>query len=291
MTRNFFARVLVACVLGSAAWGQAVREPDLFFPIAEGNAWVFREISGEPGQTRFELIVLSRRGDIADLRWQLYDPDIPLFAGYLNPPIDFRLWVEGNTIDIETQDEGFQPFYHFEQEKFLHRDFDICNDGVDAVILPLDGTVMTPLGTFAGCLYVGMRTRCSHAGRTAEHFCPGIGLVLWRHGGGSTFAVETLRVRDKPFRRADANEDGLVDMSDAISVFSVLFRGEGYFACRDSADANDDGNIDISDGIYLLNFLFRGGEDLPPPGRETCDLDPSEDDVSCASYLGCGGRR
>jgi hypothetical protein len=288
MTRNFLAHVLMACLPPNAAWAQAVQDSELFFPIQEEGAWVFRSVFGDPSSPKFELVVLSRRGEFAVLRWQFYHPDFPLFGGYVDPPKDFRLRVDGNTIDIETPDEGFQPFYHFEEESFLHRDFDPCTDGREVAIVPLDDFVTTPLGRFAGCVYVALeQSNCSHAGRLLETLCPGVGLVRWRHGAGSEWAVDSFEPFEKPFLRGDANEDGEVDLSDAVSVFGVLFRGEGYFACRDAADANDDGHLDISDGIYLLNFLFRGGEDLPSPGRQTCDLDPTDDDVSCASYLGC----
>lgn len=76
--------------------------------------------------------------------------------------------------------------------------------------------------------------------------------------------------------RGDVNEDGEIDISDAISTLSALFL-DGQTTCREAMDANDDGVLDLSDAVYLLELLFvRGG--LVP---ETCQLETSH------PYLGC----
>jgi hypothetical protein len=65
----------------------------------------------------------------------------------------------------------------------------------------------------------------------------------------------------------DCNQDGSVDLSDAICLFGYLFRGRPpTLPCADAAsvllmDWNGDGQIDISDGIALLTYFFRGGAD------------------------------
>jgi hypothetical protein len=62
--------------------------------------------------------------------------------------------------------------------------------------------------------------------------------------------------------RGDANGDGVLDISDGISMFGCLFLGGN---CPDDdckRDANGDGKFDISDPISLLSFIFMGG---PPP--------------------------
>ena len=74
------------------------------------------------------------------------------------------------------------------------------------------------------------------------------------------------------FRRGDANQDGVVDISDAIAVLTHLFLG-GAAQCLDANDADGSGAEEITDGIYLLNHLFAGGD--PPP----------------APYPGCGSAR
>lgn len=88
-----------------------------------------------------------------------------------------------------------------------------------------------------------------------------------------------LETRCRPVEylmRGDANGDGLVDLSDSISLLDQLFLGGSASRCPDAADANDDGEIDISDPTYILLVLFLGGAALPPPGPE-CGEDPTED--------------
>jgi hypothetical protein len=67
------------------------------------------------------------------------------------------------------------------------------------------------------------------------------------------------------FLRADANSDGKVDLSDAVTIFRYLFSGGGHNpeACLDACDSNDDEDVDIADGIYILIYQFGGGR--PPP--------------------------
>jgi len=82
------------------------------------------------------------------------------------------------------------------------------------------------------------------------------------------------------FTRGDANEDGRLDVSDAVAILNGLF-GARPIRCADAADSNDDGATDISDGIHLLQGLFLGGPSpaspYPRPGIDyTGDL------------LGCG---
>ena len=75
--------------------------------------------------------------------------------------------------------------------------------------------------------------------------------------GGGPEPEETV------FLRADANEDGTVDVSDAIATLEYLFRGGPGAECLDVLDANDDGQPDVSDAVFLLRYLFSAG--APPP--------------------------
>ena len=62
-------------------------------------------------------------------------------------------------------------------------------------------------------------------------------------------------------------------------TLEYLFLG-GAADCEDAADANDDGVVDVSDGIFILDFLFNGGR-APPPPYPSPGLDPSEDGLLC----------
>lgn len=57
----------------------------------------------------------------------------------------------------------------------------------------------------------------------------------------------------------DANEDGLVNIGDAVFVITYIFRGGPAPACPQEGDANADSNINVGDAVYLVNWLFRSG--------------------------------
>jgi hypothetical protein len=88
------------------------------------------------------------------------------------------------------------------------------------------------------------------------------------------------------FRRADANADGTVDVSDPIFTLGFLFRGTEQPECEESVDSNDDGKMDISDAMYTILHLFYGGSPPPLPLDE-CGLDPTADSLSCLTFPPC----
>jgi hypothetical protein len=110
---------------------------------------------------------------------------------------------------------------------------------------------------------------------------------------GSWSAGTVTFVEVVPFHRGDANADGRLDVSDAITTFNFLFLGGAQPQCRESADANDDTRLDISDGIFLLSWLSLGGPapTAPGPAAMPCGLDPRglepEVFLGCAAYPPC----
>jgi len=90
-----------------------------------------------------------------------------------------------------------------------------------------------------------------------------------------------------PFRRGDANGDGLLDIADAIATLGFLLSG-GAMNCADAGDSNDDGLVNIADGITVLGTLFSGGGAPPAPGPNTCGIDPTDDALDCEIYNSCG---
>jgi hypothetical protein len=81
------------------------------------------------------------------------------------------------------------------------------------------------------------------------------------------------------FTRGDCNNDGNIDISDAVCILNFLYKKGAAPECLDSGDVNDDGNLDISDAIYVLNFLFLDGPDPPEP--RVPGIDPTEDELGC----------
>ena len=64
-------------------------------------------------------------------------------------------------------------------------------------------------------------------------------------------------------------------------TLNFLFLGGEAPECFDGADSNDDGAINISDAIATLNYLFLGGPAPPEPGPRTCGEDPTDDPMGC----------
>jgi hypothetical protein len=61
------------------------------------------------------------------------------------------------------------------------------------------------------------------------------------------------------FLRGDTNDDGIVDISDAVALLQTLFLGASELPCLDAADADDSGTLEITDAVHSLDWLFRGG--------------------------------
>ncbi len=99
----------------------------------------------------------------------------------------------------------------------------------------------------------------------------------------SVFAVVALGGSQKP---GDINQDGLVDISDSVTLFNFLFVGNPEFLpCGNGSivepgnvsltDHNGDDLIDISDGVAGLNWLFTAGSPPHVLGTE------------CTAMVGC----
>ncbi len=101
--------------------------------------------------------------------------------------------------------------------------------------------------------------------------------------------VEVFSTEDEPpgtsFRRGDANNDGSVNIADAIYELNNLFGDGAVPSCLESADVNSDEAFNIADAIFLLNNLFGDG---PPPlegvGEDGFGCGP---DLEPATSIGC----
>ncbi len=88
-----------------------------------------------------------------------------------------------------------------------------------------------------------------------------------------------------PFRRGDTTQDGVLNITDAVKIFGILFLGDPDIPCAEAKDVNNDGDVNITDGIRILGFLFLGQPPPQAPGHENCGLDP--DEPGSAGDLGC----
>lgn len=93
-------------------------------------------------------------------------------------------------------------------------------------------------------------------------------------------------VTDPVFRRGEADQNGNLQLTDAVQVLSYLFLGVPTRVpdCFDASDADDNGFVQLTDAIRILGFLFLGGPAPPAPGPTDCGADPTEDAIGCAVY-------
>lgn len=96
--------------------------------------------------------------------------------------------------------------------------------------------------------------------------------------------VRVLAPTAPRFVRGNADGQGEIDISDAVSVLGYLFLGSATPPCLDAADGDDLGSIELTDAVYILGFLFLGGP-APPPPHPDCGADPSADELGCATPL------
>ncbi|MFN0060700.1 MAG: hypothetical protein ACKVX7_19775 [Planctomycetota bacterium] len=90
------------------------------------------------------------------------------------------------------------------------------------------------------------------------------------------------------FKRGECNNDGGIDIADAIFTLSILFTpGSGPAACDDACDSNNDGAVNIADAIALLSSLF-GSPAMPLPAPYPgCGEDTGADSLDCEGYANC----
>ena len=85
--------------------------------------------------------------------------------------------------------------------------------------------------------------------------------------------------RARKFLRGDVDDNGAVNIADALLVLQTVF-GTMEPDCEDVLDANDDGRLNIVHVLPVLRFLFGRGEPLPSPLLD-CGPDPTQDELGC----------
>lgn len=88
------------------------------------------------------------------------------------------------------------------------------------------------------------------------------------------------------FIRGDVNEDGSIDLSDAVLALGHIFNSSAV-GCLQTLDANDDESANIADPVYMLGYLFTLGA-APPAPFPACGPDPTPTgQLSCATNAAC----
>ena len=105
--------------------------------------------------------------------------------------------------------------------------------------------------------------------------------------GNSTSLPHAVEVGCTGLLRGDTNGDGFHDVSDTVSLLLSLFGGLVGPECMDSADADDDGLVQVNDAIYLLNWRYSTTGSPPPAPFVSCGPDPTPDSLDCVSSPLC----
>jgi aminopeptidase N len=71
-----------------------------------------------------------------------------------------------------------------------------------------------------------------------------------------------LTVESSQGMRGDCNDDGTVNVSDAVYIINYIFAGGPAPDPLLSGDPNCDNDVNISDAVYIINYIFVGGD--PP---------------------------
>jgi hypothetical protein len=130
------------------------------------------------------------------------------------------------------------------------------------------------VGTWTVTVTVDDDRRCDDEGASTE--CSTQVVVVDENGGPI-------------FRRGDADDNGQVQLTDAIAILGFLFQGTAPPPCFDSADADNNGQVQLTDAIAVLGFLFQGTAPPPAPGPTDCGEDPDDpaDAIDCQAYASC----
>lgn len=88
------------------------------------------------------------------------------------------------------------------------------------------------------------------------------------------------------FLRGDVNENGSVNIADAVVLLRRMFGLDPSGNCLAASDTDADGEVDISDAIRLVTYLFSGGL-APEDPYPSCGIGLSPLAVPCDSHSWC----
>jgi hypothetical protein len=87
----------------------------------------------------------------------------------------------------------------------------------------------------------------------------------------------------QPFSRGDADGNRKLNVTDGILIIQIRIGNiAARFNCDDILDSNDNGIVELSDAVLVLRYVFMDGAPLPPPFRAQCTTDPTDDALICA---------
>ena len=101
----------------------------------------------------------------------------------------------------------------------------------------------------------------------------------------SIFEKEIRLPSEPGFLRGEVDDAAGVGIGDAMALLLYLFGMGEPLDCDKAADVDDDGRLNISDAINILLHAFQG-KTLAAP-FESCGSDPTADELTCESSPLC----
>jgi hypothetical protein len=92
---------------------------------------------------------------------------------------------------------------------------------------------------------------------------------------------DSIRISGATFVRGDVDGATGRNATDVVAILEHVF-GTRLLPCADAADSNDDGKVNITDAIVLVLHLYQGYGPLPEPSAAP-GFDPTEDGLGCGS--------
>lgn len=129
------------------------------------------------------------------------------------------------------------------------------------------------------------------AGEVALDFCgtlanPAVEVLVVNQAGVSADPVTVSGALTEPapafqFIRGDANQDGVLNITDVIFLALWLFSAGPAGDCDAAADVNDNGALNpLEDVLTLVQYLFQAGV-APAAPFPTCGPDATPDTLTC----------
>ncbi len=187
------------------------------------------------------------------------------------------------------------PVFEYSVTEF---DAIIFSDTGPPITLTGSGTYTTDLSTLTQVLTLdllvgGVPTDFSSEGAVTvtANFPNAIEIDVFHQIDSCLFdGIHVFANRQAEFIRGDGNEDGMIDIADAVRMLTFIIPQTGQQTppprCYDSMDANDDGLLNIADPVSIIEYLFVSGP-LPQSPFPDCGPDPTEDLQPCENAPLC----
>jgi hypothetical protein len=278
---------------GVADWMQSVTQNgNLDVLVLDGDfpPTIYPEGNASPDDSLAELYIESTDGDVimnhAD--YMFWGLNARNQTGGLENMMDIPgivMWDDNTCLTVTDEGKTIAPsLTGFQSDRPFHID-QLANDWFPEVVLAENAA-----GTRADPIIVrdGNRGRLIPVFQTADQNDPkgavAAEIITWllSNATGPTAPA---------FHRGDSDDNGQLQLTDAVRILGFLFLGGVSPTCLDAADSDNNGQLQLTDAVRILGFLFLGGAPPatpgPPGGGNPCGSDPGDVHLGCASYTKC----